>query len=39
MKGRYDGENNPFYGRKHSQETKDMIKYLEWVYRTWLRSW
>jgi hypothetical protein len=29
MKGRYDGENNPFYGRKHSQETKDMIKYLE----------
>jgi hypothetical protein len=26
MKGRYDGENNPFYGRKHSQETKDMIK-------------
>jgi len=26
MKGRYDGKNNPFYGRKHSQETKDKIK-------------
>lgn len=25
MRGRYDGENNPFYGKTHSQETKDLI--------------
>lgn len=25
MRGRYDGKNNPFYGKTHSQETKDLI--------------
>jgi len=24
-KGRFDGEDNPFYGRKHTEETKQMI--------------
>jgi len=26
MKGRYDGEKNPFFGRKHSDKTKEMIR-------------
>lgn len=26
MTGRYDGENNPFYNKHHSQETKDFLK-------------
>lgn len=26
MEGRYDGEKNPFYGRKHSEETKEAIR-------------
>jgi group I intron endonuclease len=26
MTGRYDGENNPFYGKQHSQETKDILR-------------
>lgn len=25
MKGKYDGEHNPFYGRKHTAETKEKI--------------
>ena len=26
MNGRYDGENNPFYGKTHSDETKKIIR-------------
>jgi hypothetical protein len=26
MKGRYDGEKNPFYGKKHTQTSKEKIK-------------
>jgi hypothetical protein len=26
MRGRYDGENNPFYGKTHSQETKEKLR-------------
>jgi len=26
MKGRYDGDKNPFYGKKHTKEFSDMIK-------------
>jgi hypothetical protein len=26
MKGRYDGENNPFFGKKHNDESKEKIK-------------
>jgi hypothetical protein len=26
MKGRYNGENNPFYGKTHSQETKEKLR-------------
>jgi hypothetical protein len=26
MKGRYDGINNPFYSKKHTQETKEKLR-------------
>lgn len=26
MEGRYDGENNPFYGKRHSEDTKKIIR-------------
>jgi hypothetical protein len=26
MTGRYDGEKNPFYGKKHSEETREKMK-------------
>ena len=26
MKGRYTGEKNPFYGKKHSEESKEKIR-------------
>ena len=32
MLGRYDGESNPFYGRKHSEETKEWIKAINTEY-------
>ena len=32
MRGRYDGENNPFYGKTHSQETKDLIGAKNKIY-------
>ena len=32
MLGRYDGKDNPFYGRKHSEETKKWIKAVNTEY-------
>lgn len=26
MKGKYDGENNPFYGKHHTQEVKELLR-------------